>query len=47
VFFFKIYHLSTSLSTRVSDPLWFNADPDPACFLIADPDPGVNLIVTF
>ncbi len=29
---------------RVSDPHWFNADPDtdpdPAFFLIADPDPG-------
>ncbi len=27
-------------STRVSDPHWFNADPDPAFFLIADPDCG-------
>ncbi len=28
--------------TRVSDPHWFNADadPDPAFFLIADPDSG-------
>ena len=30
--------------TRVADPNWFNAnpetDPDPAFFLIADPDPG-------
>ncbi len=30
--------------SRVSDPHWFNADPDtdpdPAFFLIADPDPG-------
>jgi hypothetical protein len=25
---------------RVSDPHWFNADPDPAFFLIADPDSG-------
>ncbi len=24
----------------VSDPHWFNADPDPKLFLIADPDPG-------
>jgi hypothetical protein len=24
---------------RVSDPHLFNADPDPAFFLIADPDP--------
>ncbi len=23
---------------RVSDPHWFNADPDPTFFLIADPD---------
>jgi hypothetical protein len=32
------------LSTRVSDPHWFTADPDedldPAFFLIANPDPG-------
>ncbi len=30
--------------TRVSDPHWFNADsdPDPAFFLIADPDPGFD-----
>ncbi len=31
-------------SRRVSDPHWFNADPDtdpdPAFFLIADPDSG-------
>ncbi len=31
---------------RVSDPHWFNADPDtdpdPAFFLIADPDPGFD-----
>jgi hypothetical protein len=30
----------------VSDPHWFNADPDtdpdPAFFLIADPDPGFD-----
>ncbi len=26
--------------SRVSDPHWFNADPDPAFFLIADPDSG-------
>ncbi len=25
---------------RVADPHWFNADPDPAFFLVADPDPG-------
>ncbi len=25
---------------RVADPHWFNADPDPAFFLIADPDSG-------
>jgi hypothetical protein len=24
------------------DPHWFNADPDPAFFLIADPDPVPN-----
>ncbi len=29
---------------RVSDPHWFNADPDPAFFLIADPDPVFFLI---
>ncbi len=27
-------------TSRVSDPHWFNADPDPAFFLIADPDSG-------
>ncbi len=36
--------LILSFPTRVSDPLWFNADPDtdpdPAFFLIADPDSG-------
>ncbi len=25
---------------RVVDPHWFNEDPDPAFFLIADPNPG-------
>ncbi len=32
----------TILPARVSDPHWFNADPDPdpAFFLIADPDSG-------
>ncbi len=44
--FLKFNHLSKSLSTRVSYPHLFNADPDPAFFLIADPDPGVNLIVS-
>ncbi len=33
-----------TLLSRVSDPHWFNADPDtdpdPAFFLIADPEPG-------
>ncbi len=32
--------------SRVSDPHWFNADPDtdpdPEFFLIADPDPGFD-----
>jgi hypothetical protein len=32
------------METRVSDPHWFNADPDtdpdPAFLPIADPDPG-------
>ncbi len=28
--------------SRVSDPHGFNADPDPAFFLIADPDPGFD-----
>jgi hypothetical protein len=28
-------------SSRVVDPHRFNTDPDPAFFLIADPDPGV------
>ena len=37
-------HLSTGPpesppKLRVSDPHWFNADPDPEFFLIADPDP--------
>ncbi len=27
---------------RVADPHWFNADPDPAFFPIADPDPVPN-----
>ncbi len=35
--------IQQSKKTRVSDPHWFNADPDtdpdPAFFLIADPDP--------
>ncbi len=33
-----------TVSTRVSDPHWFNVDPDPdpAFFLIADPDPGFD-----
>jgi hypothetical protein len=31
-------------SSRVADPHWFNADPDPAFFLIADPDPAFFLI---
>ncbi len=30
--------------SRVSDLRWFNADPDPAFFLIADPDPAFFLI---
>jgi hypothetical protein len=38
-----IAHLAWRAGTRVSDPHWFNADsdtdPDPAFFLIADPDP--------
>ncbi len=29
------------LSSRVSDPRWFNTDPDPAFFSPADPDPGL------
>ncbi len=28
--------------TRVVDPHWFFADPDPAFFLITDPDPVPN-----
>ncbi len=33
---------SKQMISRVADPHWFNADPDPAFFLIAapDPDPG-------
>ncbi len=31
------------LGRRVSDPHWFNADPDPAFFLIADPDSGSRI----
>ncbi len=38
--------LSAAPAARVSDPHWFNADPDtdpdPAFFLIADPDPGFD-----
>ncbi len=30
------------LTSRVVDPHWFNTDPDPAFFLIADPDPVFN-----
>ncbi len=26
----------------IVDPHWFNVDPDPACFLIAYPDPDPN-----
>ncbi len=29
---------STVMNIRVVDPHWFNADPDPAFYLIADPD---------
>ncbi len=36
--------LQQPMGTGVSDPHWFNADPDtdpdPAFFLIADPDSG-------
>ncbi len=43
--FFKFFSLYVLYSTRVSDPHWFNADPDtdpdPAFFLI-DPDPGFD-----
>ncbi len=28
--------------SRVSDPYSFNADPDPAFFLIEDPDPDLD-----
>ncbi len=41
------------LSSRVSDPRWFNTDPDPAFLLTADPDPDpdpdhfVNVIAAF
>ncbi len=35
---------------RVSDPHWFNADPDtdpdPAFFLIADPDSGSGIRIS-
>jgi hypothetical protein len=38
-----IAHVFNIATCRVSDPHWFNADPDtdldPAFFLIADPDP--------
>jgi hypothetical protein len=38
----KFLNLLWVIFARVSDPHWFNADtdPDPAFFLIADPDPG-------
>ncbi len=45
---FSINHsiLSDVPTFRVSDPYWFNADPDtdpdPAFFLIADPDPDFD-----
>ncbi len=39
-----IYCRKTLNTSRVSDPHWFNADPDtdpdPEFFLIADPDSG-------
>ncbi len=35
----RYYQLSI---IRVSDPHWFNADPDPAFYLIADPDPDLD-----
>ncbi len=35
-----IWDVHPGSSGRVSDPHWFNADPDPAFFLISDPDPG-------
>jgi hypothetical protein len=31
-----------STQARVADPLRFNADPDPAFLLIADPDPVLD-----
>jgi hypothetical protein len=38
------FNRDTVVKARVSDPHWFNADPDtdpdPAFFQIADPDPG-------
>ncbi len=36
----KLFSVSTvCVQCRVVDPHWFNADPDPAVFLIADLDP--------
>ncbi len=32
-----------SLEGRVADPQWCNADPDPAFFLIADPNSGSRI----
>ncbi len=41
---FVLVNIFSSSSCRISDPHWFNADPDtdpdPAFFLIADPDSG-------
>ncbi len=40
------HHFFNLVAVRVVDPHWFNADPDPAFFLIVDPDtdpyPGPN-----
>ncbi len=38
----KIFSVLAGLN-RVSDPHLFNADPDPAFFLIADPDSGSGI----
>ena len=36
------YKKNVSPQSRIVDPHWSNADPDPAFFLIADPDPDTD-----
>jgi hypothetical protein len=41
-YFIRLRGTTQFLSNSVVDPHRFNADPDPAFFLITDPDPDHN-----